>query len=458
MRYIIAATDSKNGIGRNNSLPWNFLKEMCYFKKITSKTKDTQKQNAVIMGRKTWESIPKKFRPLKNRLNVVVSSSNINHDCVFPNVEKALTFVNNKRDIEKTFFIGGQSIYKEILNKNLYDGIYLTKIHKIYDCDTFFPELNYSHLKEKTNFITEENNTSIEYKFFEKIKNSEENEYLKLIEEIIYKGDKKPDRTGTCTRNLFGKSLRFDLSNGTIPLLTTKKVFWRGVAEELLWFISGCTNANKLKEKGIHIWDGNSSRNYLNSLGLKHREEGDLGPVYGHLWRHFGADYKNMHTNYENKGVDQLKNAIDLIKNNPNSRRIVVTAWNPSVFKEIVLPACHMIFQFYVSNGKLSCQMYQRSADIGLGVPFNIASYSLLTHLIAHCTGLEPGEFIHVLGDAHVYENHIDPLKEQLTREPRKFPTLKINTNNKNIDKFKYEDFEILNYNPHKNIKMKMAV
>merc|ERR1719361_2901407 len=237
----------------------------------------------------------------------------------------------------------------------------------------------------------------------------EEYGYLTAIREIIEKGVSMEDRTGVGTLSTFGMQMRFDLRK-TFPLLTTKRTFWRGVVEELLWFIKGDTNAKHLSEKGVKIWDGNSSREFLDGRGLGHREEGDLGPVYGFQWRHFGAEYGDMHADYTGKGVDQLANVIDLIKNNPNSRRIVMTAWNPKDQPLMALPPCHMFCQFYVANGELSCQMYQRSADMGLGVPFNIASYSLLTRMVAQVCGLKAGDFVHVIGDCHVYMNHVEPL------------------------------------------------
>nr|XP_021135825.1 thymidylate synthase [Columba livia] len=242
------------------------------------------------------------------------------------------------------------------------------------------------------------------------------------------------------------------------PLLTTKRVFWKGVLEELLWFIKGSTNAKELSAKGVKIWDANGSREFLDKQGFSSREEGDLGPVYGFQWRHFGAEYKDMHTDYSNQGVDQLQKVIETIKTNPDDRRIIMCAWNPKDISLMALPPCHALCQFYVVNGELSCQLYQRSGDMGLGVPFNIASYSLLTYMIAHVTGLKPGEFIHTLGDAHVYLNHVEPLKVQLQREPRPFPKLRILRKVEDISDFKAEDFQIEDYNPHPPIKMEMAV
>jgi len=265
------------------------------------------------------------------------------------------------------------------------------------------------------------------------------------------------DRTNVGTKSLFGKSMRYDLRK-SFPLLTTKRVFWRGVVEELLWFVRGDTNAKNLSDKGVKIWDANGSRDFLDKRGLSHREEMDLGPVYGFQWRHFGAKYVDMHTDYTGKGVDQLADCIKKIKEDPTDRRILLSAWNPADLKEMALPPCHMFCQFYVANGELSCLMHQRSADMGLGVPFNIASYAALTCMMAQVCGLKPGESIHNMGNCHVYSNHVEPLKTQLERTPRPFPVLKLNPDVKDIDGFQASDFEVLGYNPHGKIAMDMAV
>ncbi|XP_015776358.1 PREDICTED: thymidylate synthase-like [Acropora digitifera] len=284
--------------------------------------------------------------------------------------------------------------------------------------------------------------SQIKQEYVKRIKH-DEMQYLDLIQYILDYGAKKEDRTGTGTISVFGTQMRFSLRNNVFPLLTTKRVFWRGVAEELLWFVSGCTNAKELSNKGIRIWDANGSREFLDKQGLHEREVGDLGPVYGFQWRHFGAKYVDMHTNYDSQGVDQLANVIDKIKNNPDDRRIIMTAWNPVGINA----------DFMQQINEKSILFFQ-----GLGVPFNIASYSLLTYMIAHVCGLKPGDFVHTLGDAHVYLNHIDALKKQLEREPRPFPTLKIVGDVQDIDSFKFENFELTGYNPHPTIKMKMAV
>lgn len=293
--------------------------------------------------------------------------------------------------------------------------------------------------------------------------NKEEQAYLDLCREIIEGGEFRQDRTGTGTLSIFGPpQLRFSLRNNAFPLLTTKRVYFKGVLEELLWFIHGSTDSQLLTKKGVHIWDGNGSREFLDQRGLAHRREGDLGPVYGFQWRHFGAEYKDCETDYRGQGVDQLSEVIRKIKDTPYDRRIILSAWNPADMDDMALPPCHMFAQFYVSmrNGhkELSCQMYQRSCDMGLGVPFNIASYALLTKMIAHVCEIECGDFIHVMGDCHVYSDHVDALKIQMERVPGKFPTLTFGRKVTDIDDFKYEDFIVTDYKPQKKIEMKMSV
>jgi thymidylate synthase len=259
-------------------------------------------------------------------------------------------------------------------------------------------------------------------------------------------------------------------------LLTTKRVFTRAVIAELLWFVAGSTSSKPLSDQGVKIWDGNGSREFLDSVGLSHREEGDLGPVYGFQWRHFGAEYIDAKTDYTGQGVDQLADVIDKLKNKPYDRRIILSAWNPNDLKKMALPPCHMFAQFYVSfprpqlpqelaakagkaQGTLHCILYQRSCDMGLGVPFNIASYALLTHMLAHVCELTPGTLTHTMGDSHVYLDHVDALKVQLEREPREFPELSIaREKGGSIDGWQVGDFIIKDYNPHKTIAMKMSV
>ena len=262
-------------------------------------------------------------------------------------------------------------------------------------------------------------------------------QYLDLCQRILDEGVTKEDRTGTGTISVFGHQMRFDLSEG-FPMVTTKKLHTRSIIHELLWFLSGDTNIRYLQENGVRIWNEWADEN------------GDLGPVYGKQWRSFAGR--------DGKTVDQIQWVVDEIKRNPDSRRLVVSAWNPAELDKMALPPCHLLFQFYVANGKLSCQLYQRSADTFLGVPFNIASYALLTHMIAHVTGLEAGDFVHTLGDAHLYTNHLEQVKLQLSREPMALPKLKLNPDVKSIFDFTFDDIEIVDYESHPHIKGEVAV
>jgi thymidylate synthase len=289
---------------------------------------------------------------------------------------------------------------------------------------------------------------------------SEEFQYLELIKEIIETGIKRDDRTGVGTLAVFGRQMRFSLRDGTLPLLTTKFTSFRLIAEELLWFIRGSTNAKELAERNVHIWDLNTSREFLDARGLYYLEEGDIGAGYPFQWRHFGAKYEGMHKDYTGQGFDQLADVIHKIKTNPYDRRIIMSAWNPADLHLMALPPCHMFCQFFVDTEKkeLSCLMYQRSCDMGLGVPFNIASYSLLTHMIAHVCGLKAGEFIHSMGDTHVYLSHVEPLKQLFGRMPYPFPTIQFNGEINSIDDFSMEHIELVGYKFHSKIAMEMAV
>lgn len=519
-RLVLAASGSgnKRGIGMRGTLPWPRLREdLRGFAALT-------KGATVVMGRSTYESLPESARPLPGRLNVVLSSKSrgslkLPDDVLLAGSMDAAEQLIRARNVAMPFFvIGGADIFEMALQRPEWSRrIYYTDIKTPFECDRFFTydldspnsqfqlvsasalrrdadivyqfkeyarksdpltpgRENGGSASQTTDMSSTGNNiadcaqgenpsalsdtASVERTvFWNKASRHPEMQYLGMIRRIIAHGNLRQDRTGTGTRSLFGETMRFDLRHD-FPLLTTKRVFWRGVAEELLWFISGCTDANKLADKGVHIWDDNGSREFLDKRGLSCREVGDLGPVYGFQWRHFGAEYIDMHADYSGKGVDQLANIIEAIKTNPCDRRMVLSAWNPAALHDMALPPCHMIAQFYVANGELSCLMFQRSADMGLGVPFNIASYSLLTCMIAHITGLRAGEFIYTIGDTHVYNNHIDALSTQAQRNPRPFPRLRIRDRAelRTIDDFVYEDLEIVGYEPHKAIKMEMAV
>jgi len=291
------------------------------------------------------------------------------------------------------------------------------------------------------------------------VNSHDEHQYLNLIRDILKEGKTESGRNGV-TKAIFGAAMHFSLENNTIPLLTSKKVAWKTCLRELLWFISGSTSNVDLQKQNVHIWDANASREYLDSRGLNNLEENDLGPVYGHQWRHFNAEYDTCNTNYHGRGVDQIQNIINTLKNpeTRSSRRIILSTWNPNQLDEMALPPCHILAQFNVFDGnKLSCSLYQRSGDVGLGVPFNIASYSFLTHLIARHCGLIATEFIYYLGNAHIYDDHLVPLEEQTYRSSLlyKFPKVFIDLKN-SIEDYSLEDFTVKDYKYHPTIKMIM--
>lgn len=460
---IIACVDTNNGIGINQSIPWLESKEysdLGFFKKTTQYSNCNTRQNCIIMGRNTWNSLPKK--PLPSRINIVISKTlkQDNGYYVFNNLDMALDYILNNlvQKVNKVFVVGGEILYREAIVHPKCREIIMTRVPKLYDCNKFFPEINFNFFIQKS--INYKDDLTFIYYIKNRQINLEEYQYLSLIKNIISNGCDKNDRTGVGTVSIWGNQMRFNLENNTLPLLTTKKVYTKGIIEELLWFLRGSTNSKTLSQKGVKIWDPNGSREFLDQRGFKDRSEGDLGPVYGFQWRHWGASYQNCETNYKDKGIDQINKLINDIKENPDSRRHILSSWNVADIDKMALPPCHVLFQFYVNDNKLSGQLYQRSGDVGLGVPFNIASYSLLIIIIAHLTNTTPFELVYTLGDAHIYKNHIEPLKTQLTRWPKDFPkiTLKNKDQIKSIEDLTYESFVIRDYAPDGPIKMKMAV
>ena len=278
-------------------------------------------------------------------------------------------------------------------------------------------------------------------------------QYLDLLDRVLTHGKVRQDRTGTGTVGVFGHQMRFDLAEG-FPLLTTKKLHLRSIIHELLWFLSGETHVQPLQDAGVRIWNEWATAEQTARFG---RKEGDLGPVYGHQWRNFGATVGTDGA-YNQDGVDQIQNLLDTLQTNPWSRRMIVSGWNPCEADQVALPPCHTLFQFYVQDGRLSCQLYQRSADIFLGVPFNIASYALLVLMIAQVSDLQPGDFVHTMGDAHLYSDHLEQARLQLTRDPRPLPTMTLNPGVKDLFSFRFEDFTLSEYDPHPHIRAKVSV
>ena len=451
MKFELIVGHSKSGgIGYKNSIPWKCKDDMKFFRETTIGCG----RNCIIMGSNTFKSMG--CKPLKDRLNIVLSTTIKEVPggvLLFSDTMKCVKYLL-KTDLQTVFVIGGSSVYTHFLNMGIVSKIYANEIKDRDDLeyDSYFCEI-------PTEFSMESEEDCGE--FIKRVYcnyNREEYQYLDLIKDILDNGSYRDDRTGTGTISVFGRSMRFDLSGGKIPLLTTKRVYWKGVVAELLWFISGCTNSKILEEQGVNIWKGNGSRTFLDANGFTEREEGDLGPVYGFQWRHFGAKYIDCFTDYTDQGVDQLKNCIDLIKNEPMSRRIVVNAWNVADLVNMALPPCHTNFQFFVDGRKLSLQMYQRSVDVALGLPFNLSSYGLLLHMVAHATSMEAGELILCFGDTHIYKNHIEGLQTQILREPLNFPTVEFKGDVKNIDEFKLENIVLKNYCSYDTIKMEMSI
>ena len=449
---IIVALDQKFGIGKKetNSIPWRDKEDMQFFKDTTS-----GEGKVVIMGRKTAESIPKKLFPMSNRINIVVSSSWSKQDEPFiirSSLNDALQKASQLKSTE-IWIIGGASMYFEALTKFRYlcSEIYYTIIPGEHECDIFFPQGgNLPNLPSTTG------------RKFNVLKltpdKPPEQPYLNLLQNIMEVKEVRNDRTGTGTLSIFGSQISFSM-HGRIPVITTKRVWLRGIIEELLFFISGKTDTKLLEEKGIKIWQGNTSSSFLAERNLPWRE-GDMGPGYGFQWRYWGAEYKGCDYDYTGQGIDQLMNVINSIKHDPFGRRHILSSWNVADLDHMSLPPCHCFAQFYVSTcGRyLDCNLYQRSADMFLGAPFNITSYCLLSYIVAHLTGKQPRTFYYTIGDAHIYTNHIKQVKEQLSRVPYHFPSLKITNNPQKLEDFCYESFRIEDYNHHQAIIADMAV
>ena len=447
MINIILACDNKFGIGKDNSLPWNFSEDMKYFKRLTEFSDDFSKKSCVIMGRKTWESIPNNY--LKNRANIVISRNKDikgNEKIIF--FDSLIFAINySKENFNNIWIIGGSEIYNQSFNYYLVDNIYLTKIDNDFDCDKFIELPKYKVISEFKTFSTNKNDNQKYNLTFSKLKINFNAEalYLKLLKEVLDRGEKRQTRNGI-TKSIFSKELKFNLKDG-FPLLTTKRMFWKGIVEELLFFIRGETDTKKLEEKGVKIWKGNTNQEFLDKMGFDYKE-GDMGPMYGYQWRNFNS-----------MGIDQLKNLIELIKNDPSSRRILMTDYNPAQAHLGVLYPCHsLILQFYVSNKNLSVKMYQRSADAFLGLPFNIASTSLLLCIISKLTNLNPYEVTITLGDCHIYEEHYEAVKTQLNRSCYCLPKIEIPdfTNLKEVEGSILEEYQLVDYKHHSSIKAKM--
>lgn len=457
MFNIIIATDLLNGIGKDNTLPWKFDYDMLYFKQNTS-FNELNDNNILIMGHNTFKSLKKK---LNNRIYFVITNHTIKDVVTFNNFHEA--YINALSYNTNIWVIGGSQIYNYALNHWGCNKIYYTLIKHTFNCDTYFNINNYNIIWNKTKIIKDTNKTdNIEYELEYKIgtiKHNIELKYLKLLYDVLDKGNFR-DTRNSLTFSSFGENtnniLSCNLEEG-FPLLTTKKMFWRGIVEELLFFIRGDTNTLNLLNKGIKIWENNTSLNFLKKIKLDY-DIGDMGPMYGYQWRYFNKPYKK--NDNDTSYIDQLKNIINEINTNPYSRRLIITNFNPIQVNEGVLFPCHsIIIQFYIENvienniniSKLSCNMYQRSGDLFLGIPFNIASTALLLCIISKLTNKQPYIMNLIIGDAHIYDVHKDTILEQIKRTPFKLCKLKMK-DFKSLDEVEtstYNDFIIENYNSH---------
>jgi len=483
---MIVATSKNLVIGKENGLPWNIPEDMSLFSSMT-------RGHIVIMGFNTYKSICE-FRGtdyrlggsvLKDRIHVVivddrrdkmVSSSKDVVFCTYATVDLIMETLVLEYPQKELFVIGGAETYRSFASRA--DTIYLTLVNKTITNKTggtltrFPAEIleKFKLVSVDDVFWSKEEDCEVQFLTYGRQSSREryglnEDGYLKLLGDILIQGEDRPDRTGVGTKSIFGSQLRFRISEH-IPILTTKTMAWKACIKELLWFLRGDTDAKLLQAEGVHIWDGNTSREFLDARGLNHLPEGDIGAGYGFQWRHFGGDYTNCESNNTetadgNKGVDQITEIIESIKKDPYGRRHILSAWNPTALDKMALPPCHIMCQFYVGGeGTLSCHMYQRSVDCFLGLPFNIMSYATLTYLIALKTGLRPKELIISTGDTHIYQNHLEQVYQQVKRSPLPLPRMHIApaVAEKDWKDITIEDFMVYGYMHHPAIKAEMAV
>lgn len=398
---IIVAETKNHGIGYQGTIPWDIPSDRQFFRKKTL-------HHTLLVGRVTFDSLPANRLP--NRQLIVVS-----RQLPFP---EALAQAYAQCNGGKVFVIGGAQLYNEAIQHPDCETVYVSYILENYQCDVFWNGVDERHFE-----LVKQDGMYFKYKR----RLHPEKQYLNIAHRIMAIGGERTDRTGVGTLSVFGERMEFQLDIDAFPLLTTKRVFWRGVVEEMLWFLRGSTSAKELSERGVHIWDG---------YGVD-----QLGPIYGNQWKR------------------QLPTILEQLKSNPHSRRHIVSAWNVSELDQMILPPCHMMYQFFVDEkNNLSCQMYQRSADWAVGVPFNIASYALLTLMVAQVTGYQPGKLIMVFGDAHVYKNHLEPLQTQLQRNPYPFPKIRLNSQVTDLFAFTADDIQLEQYTSHPRIAMEFNV
>jgi dihydrofolate reductase / thymidylate synthase len=477
---VAAFTKNSRALGFKNDLPWpRIIEDMKRFTTITTQTVDPTKKNSVIMGRNSWDALPSKYKPLPDRFNVILSrNQNIEgpNYTTCRNLDEALSMLENRVDIENNFVIGGQQIYNEAILRPECQKLHLTEISQEFEADTYFPKIPEWYRAESCQIIRSNKiNADLFFIDYENMMDfsSDEGQYLNLLKRILNEGEIKEDRTGVGVQSVFDANLRFRMETVNpdepdqtklqyrVPMLTTKQLFLRGVITELIWFLRGETDANWLTSRGVHIWDGNTTREFLDSRGLDY-EAGQIGPGYGHQWVNWGGDWKT-----KEGGINQIQNIIDTLRKDPSSRRAILSAWNVSDLNKMALPPCHMMYIFNVSGinsgqkPRLNCKMIIRSNDMFLGSPFNILSTSVLTILISRALNMLPGDIAISIADAHIYLNHMDQVHTQLSRKPYKFPLLSLNKSIEDWNQMKdleFKDFTLSEYNCWPSISAQMAV
>jgi dihydrofolate reductase/thymidylate synthase len=472
----IVAIDSKNGIGKNGSIPWNIPEDLSNFRRVTM-------GGIVIMGRKTYESIGK---PLPGRTNCVISNTmdktkgveifRCPWDCVLWCQENRVILNSESKKITREVFVcGGANIYKWFDDNNLISNTHVTYVKGDFDCDVhyilplFTYQVTYENHFRGRMFESKTIDTVCKHTchccyeigaiyYVHHYDNKEEQQILDLMKEIVSLNVKRGDRTGTGTLSIFGRQMKFSLRNNQLPLMTTRPVYVRGLFEELMMYIRGQTDSKILEDKGVNIWKGNTSREFLDSRGLEKLETGDMGHTYGFSFRHFGAEYKGCNVDYTGQGFDQVMTLIDGLKNDPNGRRHIISLWEPQHFHNASLPPCLYQYQFYVANGELSCMMTQRSSDIALALGWNIAAGSILTIILAYYCNMKPGELTWNGGDIHIYNNLINQANINISRVPVVYPKIFLRHMPTDITLVEFDNLEIVNYNPQSRIKMRMNV
>lgn len=462
MYKIIAAVDNENGIGKNNKIPWSIPIDMNHFRETTN-------NHIVIMGRNTWESIPNKYKPLKNRINIILSRvlTNIEGATVFNSIESCDEYLNyHYKDWQSKirFVIGGADIYNQYVSKRLVRELIISKINNNYNCDTFLFDYNKEFILNNEIIIT--NKFQINTYIYNNI---EESKVLNTMSKILILGNDRSDRTNTGTISIFGEQFKYKMTEINeneyiIPIMTTKKIFVRAIFEELLWMLNGGCSSKQLEEKKINIWKGNSSREYLDKYNLKNYNEGELGPIgYGFQYKHWGATFIPGKLDYTGEGIDQIKILLDGLKNDPYSRRHIISGWNVADLDKMAIYPCTHNYQFYVedinNNKYLSVISTQRSGDAFLAaLNWNVTATGLLLTLVATQVNMKPYMIIHNIGDLHIYKNHIEQVQQQLDRNPLPYPTIKIINKKDNIEDYKYNDIKINNYVSYDAIKAEMAI